>query len=75
MELTLHAGRFKKVFRKEIDDGPVFLAQMKCDEVALTVVIWATAHGNGRMCGFLGWVEVASVVPPSGCFPYTEDLV
>ncbi len=27
------------------------------------------------MCGVPEWREVAIAVPPSGCFPYTEDLV
>ncbi len=62
MELKLHAGRFRKVLLKGVDDGPLSLAHIKRDEVSLTVVQRATARGNGRMCGLPGWGEVSSAV-------------
>ena len=75
MELISHAERFRKVLHKGFDDGLVFVTHIKRDEVSLAVVPRATARGNGRMCGFPGWGKVASAVSPSGCFPWTEDLV
>ena len=69
MEPKLHAGRFKKVLLKGIDDGPVSMAHIKRDEVSLAVVPRATTSENGRMCWFPGWGKVSSAVPPSGYFP------
>jgi hypothetical protein len=69
MKLILHAGRFKKVLHEGVEDGLIFMAHIKRDEVSLTVVPRVTTRGNGRMCGFPGWGKVASAVPPSGCFP------
>ena len=68
MEPRLHAGRFRKVFLERVDDGPIFMAHIKRDEVPRTVVPRATTRGNGRMCEIPGWGEVSSAVPPSGCF-------
>ncbi len=53
MEPKLHAGRFKKVLRKGVEDGPVVLAH-KRDKVSLTVVPRAETRGDGLMCGFPG---------------------
>ena len=75
MELILHAGRFRMVLLKGVDDGLISLAHIKRDEVSCTVVPRATSRGNGCMCGFPGWGEVASAVLPSGCFSFTEDLM
>ena len=69
MELKLHAGRFKKVFLKGVDDGPLSLAHIKRNEVSPTVVPRATLRGNRRMCRVPRWGKVASAVTPSGCFP------
>jgi hypothetical protein len=68
MEPKLHAGRFRMVLLKGVDDVPLSLAHIKRDEVSLTVVPRAKARGNGRMCGFPGWGKVSSAVSPSGCF-------
>ncbi len=69
MELKIHAGRLRKVLLKGVDNGTVSLAHIKRDEVSLTVVPRAAPRGNGGMCGFPGWGEVSSAVPPNGCFP------
>ncbi len=69
MEPKLHAGRFKKVLLKGVEDGPIVLAHIECDKVSLTVVPRAAIRGDGRMCGFPGWGEVLSAGPPSGYFP------
>ena len=69
MEPILHMGRFREVLLEGVDDGPVFLADIKRDEVSRPVVPRATSRGNGRMCGIPGWVEVSRTGPPSGCFP------
>jgi hypothetical protein len=69
MEPKLHAGRFKKILLRGVEDGLVALAHIKRDKVSLTVVTRAATRGDGRMCGFPGWGEVSGAGPPSGCFP------
>ncbi len=66
MEPKLHAGRFKKVLLKGVEDGPVVLAHIERDEVSLTVVPRAATRKDGLVCGFPGWWEVSSAGPPSG---------
>jgi len=75
MEPILHVGRFREVLLEEVDDGTVFLAHVKRDEVSRPVVPRATARDNGRMCGIPGLGEVSRASPSSGCFPYADDLV
>ena len=71
----MHAGRFRKVLLEGVDDRPVSLAHIKGDEVSRTLVPWATACGNGRMCVIPGWWEVSSAGPLSGCLGFSLSLV
>ena len=64
-----------QVFLEGVEDGPVLWAHIECDEVSCPAVPWATAYGDGCMCGGPECGEVARAGLPGGCFPYTEDLV
>ena len=75
VELTLHASWFKLGILKGVEDGPIFRAHIKRDEVSSPVVPWATANGDGGVCGVPGWGEVVRAGPPCGGFSKTEHLV
>jgi len=57
------------------EDGPIFLARVKCDEVTSPVVPRAITNRDDCGCGIPGWGEVMRVGPSGGVFPETEDMV
>jgi hypothetical protein len=75
VELTLYASGLKEGILKGVDEGPIFLAHIKRDEVSSPVVPRATAYGDGCGCGNPGWGEVVRSGPSGGDFPETEDSV
>ena len=71
----MQASGLNKGIYEGVEDGPIFLAHVKRDEVTSPVVPRATTKGNGCRCGIPGWVEVLRAFPFGGGFPETEDLV
>jgi hypothetical protein len=75
VELTLQASGLKKGILEGVEDGPIFLAHVKCDEVTSPVVPRTTTNRDGCGCGIPEWGEVLRAGPSCGSFSETEDLV
>ena len=58
-----------------VEDGPVFGAQVKCDEVAGPVVPRPTSCEDGGNNGVPLWGKVIGAGPPKGGLAQAEDLV
>ncbi len=71
----LHVGGRDGCALEGVEDGPVFGAKVKCDEVACPVVPRPTACGDGGSSGVPLWGKVMGVGPPRGGLAHAEDLV
>ena len=71
MELTLYASELKEGILKGVEEGPIFLAHIKRNEVSSSVVPRATPNGDGCGCDSPGWGEVVRAGSYGRGFPDT----
>jgi len=75
MELVLHVGGCYNCTLERVEDGPVFGAQVKCDEVTAPLVPRPATCGDGGTSGVPELGKVMGAGPPRGGLAHAENLV
>ena len=75
MELVLHVGGCTICASKRVDDGPVFGAEVKCDEMIGPVVPRSAACGDSCNSGVPYWGKVMRASPPVWGLAHAKNLI